>query len=103
MTGIDPKGPDEEVTLAVQRDYEEDNEPEGSFYVEKASRLIYEVRFFPDFALVRPAHPHFSASLERLDLMTFANNFDEFLGDPQVLKDFMWGADIDSMVIEKKN
>lgn len=105
MIDTDPLGPDEEeVRVDVKREYEDDSEkePESSFYVEKNSRLIYEVRFFPDFALVRPAHPDYASALERLDLMTFASNFDEFLGDPQIIRDFMWGGQVSSIDVERK-
>jgi hypothetical protein len=105
MIDTDPLGPDEtEVTVEVKRDYEDDleKEPEGSFYVQKETGFIYEVRFFPDFALVRPAHPDYSTALERMDLLRFSELFDEFFGDPQVVKDFMWGANLDTIEVERK-
>ena len=91
----------EEVQPEVKRDYEEDD-IESMFYVEKSSRLIYEVKLFPEFALVRPAHPDFSSAVERVDLIKFAGLFDEYLGDMQAIRDFLWGADVESLGVEKK-
>lgn len=103
MTDIGPLGPNErEIKVEVKREYEDDGEPESSFYVERATCLIYEVRFFPEFALVRPAHPEFLGNLQRMDLMAFAEQFEEFYGDSQPIKDFMWGGSIDSFEISKK-
>jgi len=104
---MDVTGPDEEeYSVEVKREYEADEdilEPESVFYVEKSSDLIYEVRFFTEFALVRPAHPHFTANLMRMDLITFAEQFDEFHGDAQVIKDFLWGGAIESIEVKKKS
>lgn len=92
----------EEVLSEVTREYEDDNEPESTFYVERGTRLIYEVRFFEDFALVRPAHPGMSLHLERMDLITFNERFEEYLGEQQDVKDYLWGADVSNFEITKK-
>jgi len=103
MIDTDPTGPnEEEVTVDVKREYKDDEVVEGSFYVEKETDLIYEVRFFPNFALVRPAHPEFTSLLERLDLLVFASKFNEFLGDPRTVQNFMWGAETDLIEITRK-
>lgn len=88
----------------VKREYEDDleDELESTFYVEKNTRFIYEVKFFPEFALVRPAHPDFAAAVERMPLVTFANNFEEYFGDAQAIRDYLWGADVDGVQVEKK-
>lgn len=103
MTVIGPN--EEEVLAQVKRTYEDDteDEPESSFYVERETSLIYEVRFFPEFALVRPAHPEYLSVLERMSLMEFANKFDEYYGDPQAIHDFMWGRGIHSIEITRKD
>ena len=98
-------GPDEkEVTVEVRREYENDlpDNDDSLFYTEKATNLIYEVRFFPDFALVRPAHPEFASVLEKIELVAFTERFEEYGGDPQPIRDFLWGAGIYSIEIEKK-
>lgn len=84
-----------------KREYDED-EPESLFYVEKRTRFIYEVKLFPEFALIRPAHPDFSANVERIPLTDFAVGFDEYWGDSQAIRNFLWGDDHDGMEIEKK-
>ena len=91
-----------EERIEVTREYEEDNEPEGTFYVEKETRLLYEVRFFPEHALVRPAHPDFMSNLEKMDLITFAHKFEEFLGEQQAVRDFLWGPTTSSIEIKRK-
>lgn len=96
-------GPNEkEVTAEVKREFEQD-EDESSFYVERTTSLIYEVRLFPDFALIRPAHPEYLSALERMDIIKFAQSFDEYLGDPQEIRDFMWGNGIHSIEIKYKD
>lgn len=99
MIDTNPLGPDERE-VNVKREYEAD-EDESSFWVERATNLIYEVRLFPDFALLRPAHPDETSNLERMSLVTFASKFDEYFGDVQTIKDFMWGAEIDSIEITR--
>lgn len=87
----------------VKREYEDDLEDdESTFYVEKETRYIYAVRFFPEFALVRPVHPDFYSNVDRVPLVAFASNFEEYFGDSQAIRDYLWGADVDSVQVEKK-
>lgn len=58
-------------------------------YVEKNTRLIFEVQFFPEFALVRPASPLLYRYIRRLSLVEFSGCFDEFDGDHQSVFDFL--------------
>lgn len=92
---------EEDNGVMAKREYEED-EPESHFYVEKSTRYIYEVKFFPEFALVRPAHPDFSAAVNRMSLVNFVGEFEEYLGDAQAIKNFLWGADLEGVSVEKK-
>ena len=105
MTVTNPLGPNEKVVdVDVKRTYEDDpDDSDICFYVETATNLIYDVRLFPECALIRPAHPDFSSLLERISLQEFASKFEEFMGDPKVIQNFMWGAEIDSIEIEKKS
>lgn len=109
MIDINPKDDITGAILAeedheVKRKYEDDTseEPESQFYVERESRLIYEVKFFPEFALIRPAHPDCTAAVERLSLVAFANNFEEYGGNPQDIRDYLWGAEIGDVNVEKR-
>lgn len=68
-------------------------EPEISFYTEKGTRFIYEVQFFKDFVLVRPASPDFASALRQLSLAEFEEEFEEFWGDPQQVRDILEGRD----------
>lgn len=77
--------------LIVPRTYEAD-EPDSVFYVHRESRVIWEVQLFPDFALIRPAVSDSSSLISQIDLVSFARDFEEFLGDPAVVKKFLWGA-----------
>lgn len=93
-------GPEEsEVTVSMRREYEQD-EPDSCFYVEKISNLIYEVKLFEDYALIRPAHPEFSMNLERMDLLQFSKEFEEFTGDSQKIHEFLWGRGTIDFIIE---
>jgi hypothetical protein len=65
------------------------------YYTERATALIYEVKFFPDFVLVRPASPAFYAALQRMDYVAFGRDFEEFYGDPQEVTNILFG-DIES-------
>lgn len=96
--------PAKEDKCEVKRVYEDDTdeEPESIFYVEKETRLIYEVKLIGDAALIRPAHPSFTDNIEKLDLFTFSQNFEEFYGDEQVVRDFLWGKKQEALRVEKK-
>lgn len=88
----------EEDTLEVKRTYEDDtddveSQPDTSFYTEKTTRLIYEVQFFQDFALARPASPAFRSALRQLNFKEFTEEFEEFAGDPQIIRDLLNGED----------
>lgn len=92
-----------EEDYEVKRDYEEDqDEPESCFYVERANRFIYEVKFFPEFALVRPAHPDYTSAVQRVPLINFVKEFEEYQGDVQMIRDYLWGAEVEGVIVEKK-
>lgn len=88
----------------VYKEYEVDetNEPESSFYVEKQTDFIYEVKLFPDFALVRLVMPNHQPPVQRIDLMTFAELFSEYLGDSSELRKLMFGNSASHILIKKK-
>lgn len=90
-----------EKIIMPQREYEVD-EPEPLFFVERDTRFIYEVKLFPEFALVRPAHPDFASAVERIPLVKLATSFDEYWGDPQAVKDFLWGGGDETVEVERK-
>jgi hypothetical protein len=62
-----------------------------AYYVEKSSRLIYQVQFFDTFVMYRPATPGFESLIKRMELSEFLDEFDEFEGDPRLLDDFIDG------------
>lgn len=86
----------------VKREYEDDDEPESLFYVEKATGFIYEVKLFADFALVRPAAPDYASAVQKISLLDFSKHFDEYLGNYKTIRDFLWGHDMESIGVEKK-
>lgn len=88
--------------VLVKREYETDDEPESTFYVERSSRFIYEVRFFSDYALVRPAHPDFTTTVQRMNLIEFSEAFEEYFGDPQDIRDYLWGSEVEGVAITKR-
>lgn len=58
-------------------------------YTEIKTRVIYEVKFFDDCALVRPfvITGGDRPEVERLDLSEFMNRFEEYAGDASMVED----------------
>ncbi len=97
--------PNEEIVADVStvEDEHREYESESSFYVERQTGYIYEVKLFPEYALVRPATPEASANVMRTDIIQFAHEFTEYLGDPQAIRDYLWGAETpENIVIDRK-
>jgi hypothetical protein len=95
----------EEIIADVKRQYEDNSQedPESSFYVERSTGYIYEVKLFPEYAIIRPATPEASANIMREDLVKFAQAFTEYLGDHQAIRDYLWGAGSpENIVIDRK-
>lgn len=53
-----------------------------TFYTERKTRMIYDVRSLGEEVLVRPATPGLRKHMEKLDIGKFVDRFEEFLGDP---------------------
>lgn len=77
MTGINPD---------LDSEYEEFD---YILYVEKSTRLIFQVKLFEDFAIVRPASPALYRDVRKLTLGRFTQDFEEFCGDHQQVFDFL--------------
>lgn len=60
------------------------------FYTDKATNEIYEVQFFDEFIMIRPAGVS-SGFPERLDF----NSFNERFRESYVTKEMIYGADYD--------
>lgn len=76
---------------------------ESSFYVEKETGYIYEVKLFNDYAMLRPATPEASANIFRVNIVEFAHCYCEYLGNPQAIRDYLWGEEIpEQIVIDRK-
>jgi hypothetical protein len=63
----------------------------GEIYVERDTSLLYEVKFFDTFVLVRPASPAFYLALRKTSHNEFARDFDEFYGDHEQVKNHIRG------------
>jgi hypothetical protein len=50
-------------------------------YVETATGLLYECKFFDGFVLVRPASPTFYLAIKKMSHVDFSREFEEFSGD----------------------
>jgi hypothetical protein len=72
----------------------------GEIYVERQTSLLYEVKFFDGFVLVRPASPAFYLALRKLSHNEFADMFDEFYGDHEDVREAIRGMTPD-IVIER--
>jgi hypothetical protein len=62
------------------------------FYVERATTLIYDARFFDEFVIVRPASPAFYLSIRKLSHSEFIREFEEYAGDQQQVAAFLLGG-----------
>lgn len=60
---------------------------EYDFYVENETSLIYEVKLFDGFALARPANPWFYLAIRKIDLKTFATEFEPYCGNPDTIRE----------------
>lgn len=85
-----------------QREYETD-EPDPSFYVEKSSGFIVEVKLFPEFAFIRLVTPGTNTPVIRMSLIEFAEDFEEFLGDIQEVRSILFGSSASGIKVEKKD
>lgn len=92
-----------ELPSDVKREYEDDGELESTFYVEKATHCIYEVKLFEDFALVRLAMPDYQPPVQRIDLMTLADLFEDYCGDQKELRGLLFGGTYSPIVISSKD
>lgn len=84
------------------REYEVD-EPEVFFYVERSSRFIYEVKLFPDFVLARLAMPDYQPAIQRIDMGTFLELFEEYCGDIKDLRKILFGNPDPAIIVSSKN
>ncbi len=67
----------------------ESDADEMLLYVENATDLIYEVKLFEDFALVRPANPDFYKAVEKIPIMEFVEDYHEFAGDWRAVRNYL--------------
>jgi hypothetical protein len=73
-----------------EEDFMEDMET--YLYTEKSSNMIYDIRFFDGFVIARPATPAFYNAIRKLSHLQFSKEFDEYWGDPELVKGYMWGS-----------
>jgi hypothetical protein len=66
-----------------------------NLYVEKESSTIFEVKFFGDFVMLRPAGRGHEDNISRMDINTFSRYFNEYLGDPEPVIAYLEGPDDD--------
>jgi hypothetical protein len=72
-------------------DNDEDEELLPGLYVEKKTKIIYEVKFFDNCVLVRPATPGLYLAIRRISHDEFSKDFDEFSGDTKEVREFIKG------------
>jgi hypothetical protein len=61
------------------------------FYTEKSTSLLWEVKFFSDFVMVKMATPGCENTLIRMSLADFDDRFEEFWGDPDQVFAYLGG------------
>lgn len=72
-------------------------------YTSRDSGIIVEVKFFDDFAMVRPATPGFERSLRRVSLMEFLDKYDDLMCDPRPIEAMLKGEKMeDAIEAERK-
>jgi hypothetical protein len=101
-TGINPKDLEKVQGDVSTREYEEDDEPEVFLCVERATHLIYEVQYFTQFVLVRPASPAFRGAINQIGYSDFTRDFDEYMGNPDEVHRILWGNGDEPLVSERK-
>lgn len=77
------------MEMVNENSIEEEVAPETTLYTEKATRLLYEVQFYDDFVLVRPASPFFYAAIAKMPYAEFENDYEEFAGDHGKVKKYI--------------
>jgi hypothetical protein len=77
---------------------EEETELLPDLYTETKTGLIYEVRFFDTFCIVRPATPMFYLAIRKMTHVEFSKEFEPFLGDPEIVRAAIRGATPDFIV-----
>lgn len=76
---------------------------ESQFYTEKSTGFIYEVKLFPDFAMIRPATPEALANISKISLVQLVHEFTEYLGEAQAIREYLWGSGTpENIVVDKK-
>lgn len=60
---------------------DDDNDLHGVIYTERDTSLLYEVKFFDSFVIVRPASPAFYLAIRKMSHNEFADEFDEYNGN----------------------
>lgn len=79
---VPPQQPEPEV---------EEEELLPDIFVEIATSLLYEVRFFDTFVIVRPATPALYLAIRKLSHVDFSRLFEEFGGNKEEVRAFMRG------------
>lgn len=72
-------------------------------FVQKDTGLIFEVKFFDDFVLVRPATPLFYTAIKKMSLDEFGKEFEEFLGDVEEARLYLRGMTPDFVISRSVN
>lgn len=88
MTDILPELEPDDETEEESEDLLED---EYELYVEIATRMLYQVKFFENFVIVRAASPLFYRDIRKMSILDFSRYFEEFYGDAQQVRDFFNG------------
>lgn len=57
-----------------------------ALYMQKTTCLLYDVKFFDDFVIVRPVEPEFYHLIKRLSYNDLANDFEESFVDAKALR-----------------
>lgn len=61
-------------------------------YTEKKTSWVYEAKLYDDHVVIRPASPSMYNLIQRIPLMKFVDEFEEFCGNRDVVKIFIQQA-----------
>lgn len=75
---------------------------DSNLVVEKTTSRVFEGKFFDEFVLIRPILKPFIQGMRRVTLAEFDENFQDFCGDPDEIRQFI-KRPIDTVDVQIEN
>lgn len=84
---------------AVSEDDDDVELEEPYLYVEISTRLLYEVRFFENFVLIRLATPAYYLAIAKISHEEFSARFEEYEGDQEAARAAIRGDETPELLV----